>query len=107
MQASASLGRARPVRRATPPRAVAADRLPAAPASAGLAGEQLDVVVVGAGVCGLCVAQRLLAKHAAAAPRLLVTEARDRVGGNITTVSVRRLMGREIRRLRDGRPSHG
>ena len=49
----------------------------------------LDCVVVGAGVSGLCIAQALETKHAGSAPRLLVTEARERVGGNITTVSVR------------------
>jgi len=49
----------------------------------------LDVVVVGGGVSGLCTAQALVTKHASVAPRVLVTESRDRVGGNITTVSVR------------------
>jgi len=49
----------------------------------------LDVVVVGAGISGLCIAQVLETKYAGVAPRLLVTEAKERVGGNITTVSVR------------------
>lgn len=41
-----------------------------------------DCVVVGAGISGLCTAQAL----SSSCPNLLVTEARDRVGGNITTV---------------------
>eukprot|EP00793_Prasinoderma_coloniale_P001979 PRCOL_00002487-RA len=45
---------------------------------------EYDVVVVGAGVSGLTAAHDLKKKHGA--PSLLVTEARDRVGGNITTV---------------------
>lgn len=45
----------------------------------------LDVVVVGAGISGLVTAQALLTEHAAEAPRMAVTEARDSVGGNITT----------------------
>jgi hypothetical protein len=49
----------------------------------------LDCVVVGGGVSGLCIAQALDTKHGAAARRLLVTEARERVGGNITTVTAR------------------
>jgi protoporphyrinogen oxidase len=50
------------------------------------------VVVVGGGISGLCTAQALVTKHAGAARRVLVTESRDRVGGNITTVSVRRTL---------------
>lgn len=42
----------------------------------------LDCVIVGAGISGLCIAQALAKNH----PNLMVTEARDRVGGNITTV---------------------
>ncbi|XP_019163188.1 PREDICTED: protoporphyrinogen oxidase, chloroplastic isoform X2 [Ipomoea nil] len=41
-----------------------------------------DCVIVGAGISGLCTAQALSTSY----PNLLVTEARDRVGGNITTV---------------------
>ena len=48
-----------------------------------------SVVVVGGGISGLCTAQALVTKHAGAARRVLVTESRERVGGNITTVSVR------------------
>jgi hypothetical protein len=57
--------------------------------AAGGADGLLDVVIVGGGISGLCTAQALVTKHAAAARRVLVTESRDRVGGNITTVSVR------------------
>nr|XP_048336668.1 protoporphyrinogen oxidase 1, chloroplastic isoform X2 [Ziziphus jujuba var. spinosa] len=46
----------------------------------------VDTVVVGGGISGLCIAQALATKHAHAAPNVIVTEARDRVGGNITTV---------------------
>ncbi|KAG6487843.1 hypothetical protein ZIOFF_056579 [Zingiber officinale] len=45
-----------------------------------------DCVVVGGGISGLCTAQALSTKHAEAALDVLVTEAKDRVGGNITTV---------------------
>ncbi|RZB41367.1 Protoporphyrinogen oxidase 1, chloroplastic, partial [Glycine soja] len=44
----------------------------------------VDCVVVGGGVSGLCIAQALATKHANA--NVVVTEARDRVGGNITTM---------------------
>lgn len=44
----------------------------------------LDCVIIGAGISGLCVAQALATKHRN--PRVMVTEARDRVGGNITTM---------------------
>ncbi|KAL4855297.1 Protoporphyrinogen oxidase [Chlorella vulgaris] len=46
-----------------------------------------DVVVVGAGISGLTTAQALATKHAGVAKRVLLTEGRDRVGGNVTTVS--------------------
>ncbi|KAA8542983.1 hypothetical protein F0562_021522 [Nyssa sinensis] len=46
----------------------------------------LDCVIVGAGISGLCIAQALVTKHANVAQNVLVTEARDRVGGNITTI---------------------
>lgn len=41
-------------------------------------------MVVGGGIGGLCVAQALSTKHRNS--NLMVTEARERVGGNITTV---------------------
>lgn len=43
---------------------------------------RLDCVIVGAGISGLCIAQAVAKNY----PNLIVTEARDRVGGNITTV---------------------
>lgn len=43
---------------------------------------RLDCVIVGAGISGLCIAQAVVKNH----PNLIVTEARDRAGGNITTV---------------------
>ncbi|KFK30747.1 hypothetical protein AALP_AA6G021700 [Arabis alpina] len=44
-----------------------------------------DCVIVGGGISGLCIAQALVTKHPEAAPNLIVTEAKDRVGGNIIT----------------------
>ncbi|EYU46887.1 hypothetical protein ABFS82_04G000700 [Erythranthe guttata] len=44
----------------------------------------LDCLIVGAGISGLCIAQALATKHGNS--NVMVTEARDRVGGNITTV---------------------
>uniref|UniRef100_A0AAU8JQH1 Protoporphyrinogen oxidase n=1 Tax=Ambrosia trifida TaxID=4214 RepID=A0AAU8JQH1_AMBTR len=46
----------------------------------------LDCVIIGAGISGLCIAQALATKHADVSPDVVVTEARDRVGGNISTV---------------------
>lgn len=46
--------------------------------------QPLDVVIVGAGVSGLVTAQALTSKHKVT--NFLVTEARERVGGNITTM---------------------
>lgn len=48
--------------------------------------EAYDCVVVGAGISGLCTAQALATRHGSVVGNVLVTEARDRVGGNITTV---------------------
>ncbi|MCO5567268.1 hypothetical protein L7F22_020958 [Adiantum nelumboides] len=48
--------------------------------------EKYDCVIVGAGISGLCTAQALATKHSGDVKSVLVTEARDRVGGNITTV---------------------
>lgn len=54
--------------------------------SSGKDSASVDCVVVGGGISGLCIAQALSTKHANAAANLIVTEARDRVGGNITTI---------------------
>lgn len=43
-------------------------------------------MVVGGGISGLCIAQALSTKHPNVASNVIVTEARDRVGGNIITV---------------------
>ncbi|KAJ0113352.1 hypothetical protein Patl1_00769 [Pistacia atlantica] len=45
-----------------------------------------DCVIVGGGISGLCIAQALSTDHRDVAPNVIVTEARDRVGGNITTL---------------------
>ncbi|XRB17179.1 protoporphyrinogen oxidase [Pseudoscourfieldia marina] len=49
--------------------------------------ESVDVVIVGGGVSGLCAAQALLTEHRDAFTSLVVTEGRERVGGNITSRS--------------------
>lgn len=61
---------------------------PTANDGAGASGGKLyaDCVIVGAGISGLCIAQALATRHPGIARDLYVTEARDRVGGNITTV---------------------
>nr|CAN69262.1 hypothetical protein VITISV_004031 [Vitis vinifera] len=46
----------------------------------------VDCVIVGAGISGLCIAQALATKHGDVGSNVIVTEARDRVGGNITTM---------------------
>ncbi|GMI66683.1 hypothetical protein like AT4G01690 [Hibiscus trionum] len=46
----------------------------------------VDCVIVGGGISGLCIAQALATKHRDVASNVIVTEARDRIGGNITTV---------------------
>ncbi|KAG2697871.1 hypothetical protein I3843_07G124600 [Carya illinoinensis] len=46
----------------------------------------VDCVVVGGGISGLCIAQALATKHSDVVPNVIVTEARDHVGGNIVTV---------------------
>lgn len=42
-------------------------------------------MIVGGGISGLCIAQALVTKHPDAAKNVIVTEAKDRVGGNIIT----------------------
>lgn len=50
------------------------------------AGGLLDCVIVGGGISGLCIAQALCTKHSSLSPNFIVTEAKDRVGGNIITM---------------------
>jgi monoamine oxidase len=50
--------------------------------------EDVDVLVVGAGVAGLFVAWRLLGQDAVQPPRVVVLESAGRVGGRIQTVEV-------------------
>ncbi|KAM2869656.1 hypothetical protein FF1_017543 [Malus domestica] len=56
----------------------------------------VDCVVVGSGISGLCIAQVLASKHGDAIPNVIVTEARDRVGGNIITIEKDNYPGAEI-----------
>ena len=46
-----------------------------------------DTIVVGAGISGLVTAQALATKHSDTVGSFLVTEARERVGGNITSMA--------------------
>jgi hypothetical protein len=46
-----------------------------------------DAVIVGAGISGLVTGLALQTKHSDSVSSFLITEARERVGGNITTVS--------------------
>ena len=47
--------------------------------------ETLDCVIVGAGISGLTIAQAFASEHAGSVGKVLITEAQDRVGGNITS----------------------
>lgn len=51
-----------------------------------LSAYSVDCVVVGAGISGLCVAQALSTKHRDIASKVIVTEAQNRAGGNISTM---------------------
>ncbi len=44
-----------------------------------------DCVIVGAGISGLTLAQAFASEHPDAVGKVLITEAQDRVGGNITS----------------------
>uniref|UniRef100_A0A0D6QX14 Protoporphyrinogen oxidase n=1 Tax=Araucaria cunninghamii TaxID=56994 RepID=A0A0D6QX14_ARACU len=57
-----------------------------APSKDGMGTEGFDCVVVGGGISGLSTAQALLTKHSSVVKKLVVTEAKERVGGNINTV---------------------
>ena len=54
-------------------------------ASAHLETEILDCVIVGAGISGLTLAQAFASEHSRSVSKVLITEAQDRVGGNITS----------------------
>lgn len=47
--------------------------------------EVLDCVIVGAGISGLTLAQAFASEHSDSVSKVLITEAQDRVGGNITS----------------------
>ena len=47
--------------------------------------EILDCVIVGAGISGLTLAQAFSSEHPRSVGKVLITEAQDRVGGNITS----------------------
>eukprot|EP00210_Caulerpa_lentillifera_P001614 g1552.t1 len=46
---------------------------------------QYDAVIVGGGISGLCTAHVLSTDHKSSVPKFLLTEARGRLGGNITS----------------------
>ena len=55
------------------------------PAVASTSDEVYDAVIVGAGISGLVTGLALQTKHDDSVPSVLITEARERVGGNITS----------------------
>lgn len=73
-----------PSANATARTSVARCSTPQHSASSGSSGKVYDAVIVGAGISGLTTAQALLSKHGMS--NFLVTEGRERVGGNITSV---------------------
>jgi protoporphyrinogen/coproporphyrinogen III oxidase len=77
----------RPTHPARSTSASAASPVSDAPSASFSEGDILDAIVVGAGISGLTTALALRTNHAAAVRSLLVTEARDRVGGNITSMA--------------------
>eukprot|EP01018_Ginkgo_biloba_P026053 Gb_09340 [translate_table: standard] len=48
--------------------------------------DMYDCVVVGGGISGLSTAQALVSKHSSTVKNVVLTEAKDRVGGNIMTM---------------------
>ncbi len=54
-------------------------------ATANTDSELLDCVIVGAGISGLTLAQAFASEHSGTVAKVIITEAQDRVGGNITT----------------------
>lgn len=60
-----------------------ASRPPNAPADSD--SELFDCVIVGAGISGLTLAQAFASEHPDSVGKVLITEAQDRVGGNITS----------------------
>ncbi|CAL5228570.1 g11727 [Coccomyxa viridis] len=78
-------------RRSTVARAISAPTVDRPAAASGDAkdyeGGLQDCVVVGAGISGLVTAQAFVAEHADTVKKFLVTEGRERVGGNITSLS--------------------
>lgn len=54
-----------------------------------------DCIIVGGGISGLVTAQALLTEHGDTFSNIVVTEARERVGGNITTVSDEKFLWEE------------
>ncbi|KAM1353253.1 hypothetical protein EV1_032592 [Malus domestica] len=57
----------------------------------------VDCVVVGGGISGLYIAQVLATKHGDAVPIVIVTKAKDQVGGNIIIVEKDGYAGAETR----------
>ncbi|KAF6265212.1 amine oxidase [Scenedesmus sp. NREL 46B-D3] len=75
-----------PCCRQGPNRAPQRTRRSVAAAAGNVPSEVLDTVVVGAGISGLVTAQALQTKHGDKVQSFLVTEGRERVGGNITSL---------------------
>lgn len=64
----------------------ASNTISVSPKPTGEGSVEVDCVIVGGGISGLCIAQALATKHASLSLNFIVTEAKDRVGGNITTL---------------------